>query len=71
MKNPLDTLFPNTRQKITKEAPPKIVKEPLQTKAEKGIQNIKNSINDTKAKVTPLVFFGVIAFLVYTFAKKK
>jgi hypothetical protein len=71
MKNPLDTIFPNTRKKITGQNPPKIVKEPIVSKTQEAIQNVKEGITDVKAKITPVVFFGIIAFLVYTFAKKK
>jgi hypothetical protein len=70
MKNPLDTLFPGTRKAITKENPPKIVKEPIVQKAEDGITKIKNSIHDVKAKTTPFVFFGGIALIVYLISKK-
>jgi hypothetical protein len=70
MKNPLDSLFPNTRKKVTGENPPKIVKEPLVEKAQKGINDLKENIKDVKAKATPLVFFGVIALVIYMVSKK-
>ena len=68
--NPLDKLFPNTRKKITGENPPKIVKEPIVSKAQKGIDDIKQNIKDVKAKATPLVFFGVIGLIVFLVYKK-
>jgi hypothetical protein len=71
MKNPLDSILPKIGINRPNGAKPPVIKpEPIVTKAKTGIANVKKDITDIKAKVTPLVFFGAIAFLIYTFSKK-
>jgi len=69
IKNPLDTIFPNTREKVTGEQPPVIVQEPIVKKIEDIRDNVKNQIADIKAKTTPIIFFGVIALVLYLLSK--
>jgi hypothetical protein len=71
MKNPLDSILPKIGINRPNGAKPPIIKaSPIKEKTKSTVDEIKKDITDVKAKVTPVIFFGVIAFLVYTFAKK-
>lgn len=67
IKNPLDSMFPNFRPAEEK----KVVPSPVKEKAKTTIQDTKDVITDFKAKVTPIIFFGGIALIVYLFSSKK
>jgi len=75
IENPLDRLFPNTREKVTGEEPPKIVDEPLKKPLTNAIDTIKKNTKktweDLKKGTITLFTIIVVGALFYVIATNK
>lgn len=75
MKNPLDTLFPNLRKKVTGENPPVIKPSPIKAKAKdtvtKAKEAIKTGVNKVEKTTSRTILIVGAIGIIYLMSKGK